>query len=333
MKIESLVRITGGVLLNTPSVTSIVDIQIESKKVKSGSLFIDTNNSNEEIKEAVLNGAYSILTSSISKIIDEEIAWICVEDLNLAMIKLARFYATDKNFKFIPLCTTQYHLAKSIHLKEKASTLFSEPKFALMQIVNSKNDKMFFVLDNLFVDKIDPTIKRPLKRLEPNRLIERGLFFSTFVFDDIYIKDLRLSSLFVPSLCALIKYFKDEKIEFEIENFLNFKHFHAIFVNDKLEKKEFGGSTKAVIIENNLELFKEELNYVQKRVSQNSLIVFIPSKIIDKITTSAIKIVYKEFNEIKTLKDKKFKYILAYSELENHEEFFLKEEKNQMSLF
>lgn len=53
MKIESLLRITGGVLLNTPSVNTISDIKISPAKILSKDLFIDINNSEDEISEAI----------------------------------------------------------------------------------------------------------------------------------------------------------------------------------------------------------------------------------------------------------------------------------------
>ena len=190
MKIENLVRITGGVLLNTPSVTSITNIQIESCKVSSGSLFIDTNQDENEINEAIKNGAYAILCSN-SNITDNEIAWITTQNLNLSIVKLARFYTIKKNLNFIPLETIQYSLIKSLHVKGIITSFLNKPQIALIQILNSKENETFFVLENPFIDMIDPTIKRPLKKVAPSRLTSKGLFFSSFVCEDLYIKDLK----------------------------------------------------------------------------------------------------------------------------------------------
>ncbi|MDA7848331.1 hypothetical protein N8972_02450, partial [Sulfurospirillum sp.] len=169
-KIDSIVRISGGVLLNSPSVDSIEDIKISSIKVKRGDLFIDVNSSNEEIKIAIENGAYCIITPSIPKISDEEIAWISVEDLEKSIIKLIRFFATQKNFKFIPLLAVQYALAKSLHVEERVKLLSSDPSIALMQILKSESKTLFFVVKNSFIGSIDPTIKQLPSKIEPTKI-------------------------------------------------------------------------------------------------------------------------------------------------------------------
>ena len=332
MKIENLVRITGGVLLNTPSVTSITNIQIESCKVSSGSLFIDTNQDENEINEAIKNGAYAILCSN-SNITDNEIAWITTQNLNLSIVKLARFYTIKKNLNFIPLETIQYSLIKSLHVKGIITSFLNKPQIALIQILNSKENETFFVLENPFIDMIDPTIKRPLKKVAPSRLTSKGLFFSSFVCEDLYIKDLKLPAFFVPYLCALIKYLKEKNINFTYDNFSNFKHFYAIFINDAMEKKEFGSTSKAVILENNLNLFEKELNFLEKKIAPNCFNIFIPKEIKKKIKTKATKITYENFTEIKQFENKKFRYILAYVKQDSYENLFFQNKDRQMLLF
>ncbi|WP_458701235.1 hypothetical protein ACKGJI_03785 [Sulfurospirillum sp. 1307] len=333
MKIESLARITGGVLLNTPSVNSINKIEIDSSKVNSGSLFIDLNNSQEDMQVAISNGAYCILTSNIIKITDDEIAWINVENLELAIIKLARYYASDKNFKFIPLCKIKYNLAKYLHVKENILTLSNNPAVALLQIINAKDDSLFFIMDNSFIDKIDPTVKKPKEKIYPDKIIEKGLFYSSFIYNDLYIKDIRLPSLFVPFLCSLIDFFQKENLEFKIDNFSDFKHFHTFFVNKNLEKKEFGSTNKAIIVESDIELFKKEIEFISSRVNLDSFIIFIPSKILHEFKLDIITITYSNLNEIKKLKDINFRYLLAYSNTDDYEQIFAKQEIKQMSLF
>ncbi len=159
-KIDSIVRISGGVLLNAPSVDSIEDIKISSSKVKRGDLFLDINNSNEDIEIAVENGAYCILTALIPKISDEEIAWISVKNLDTSLIKLARFFSNEKSFRFIPLLDVQYALVKSLHVEEKVKLLSSSPGEALLQILKCENETLFFVVHNSFIQSVDPTIKQ-----------------------------------------------------------------------------------------------------------------------------------------------------------------------------
>jgi len=309
-KIDSIVRISGGVLLNTPSVNSIEDIKISSKSVKRGDLFIDINSSNEEIEEAVENGAYCILTGLIPKISDEEIAWVSVKKLEKSLIKLARFYATQKNFKFIPLLDVQYSLAKSLHIEERAKLLSNIPSEALIQILKSEKKALFFVVQSSFIESVDPTIKQLPTTIKPDQIFEYGIFHTSFVYKERFIKDIRLSSFFIPYLCSLIEYLDNLKVKFKIENFNNFEHFYPQFVTSRLEKSDFGSTRRVIIFESNFELYKKELEYLYKRVDK--------------------KLIIKNIEE---LKNREFRYALIHGKKEKFEELIEEKKIVQMELF
>jgi len=309
-KIDSIVRISGGVLLNTPSVNSIEDIKISSKNVKRGDLFIDVENSNEDIETAVINGAYAIITATIPKIIDEEIAWISVNDLEKSLVKLARFYAVEKKFRFIPLLSIQYALAKSLHVEGRVKLLSNSTSIALMQILRSENKTLFFVVENSFIQNVDPTVKQLKEKIEPEQIFENGLFHSSFIYKDKFIKDIRLSSFFVPYLCSLIECLDNLKIKYKIDNFNNFEHFYPQFITSKFEKSDFGSTRKVIIFENDFELYTKELNYIYKRIDN--------------------KLVATNIEEIKNID---FRYALINTQRVNFDEFFKKREVVQMEFF
>jgi len=309
-KIDSIVRISGGVLLNSPSVDSIEDIKISSKNIKRGDLFIDVNSSNDEIEEAIQNGAYCVLTALIPKISDEEIAWISVESLEKSLIKLARFYASQKNFRFIPLLDVQYALAKFLHVDEKAKLLSNSTANALMQILKSEKETLFFVVENSFIQNVDPTIKKIRTKIEPEIVFENGLFHSSFIYKGKFVKEIRLSSFFLPYLCSLMERLDSLKINYKIENFNNLEHFYPQFVTSKLEISDFGSTRKVIIFESNFELYKEELVYLYERVDK--------------------KLIVKEIDELKT---KDFRYALIYGKKENFEELLKEKKTIQMELF
>lgn len=331
MRIESLIRITGGVLLNTPSVTSINDIKIYPNKIQRENLFIDINSNQEEINIALENGAYAILTSTLLTNKDEETAWIYLEDLDQAIIKLARYYSTEKKFKFIPLSLVQYKLAKCIQIDKKAKVLSIKPQDALMEILKAEYNELFFVVNNDFIAKIDPSLTLPKNKIAATQTLKSGVFHSSFVFNDKFINNIRLSPFFIPYLCSLINYLDDLKVEYKIENFNNFEHFQPLFINNKLEKKDFGSTNKALIFESNFELFKEELNFLEERLDTNSLVTLIPEG--KNLTCKSVKIIYKNFFEIKNLKDIDFRYTLIYGEIKDFEESLKMQENKQMSLF
>lgn len=333
MKIESLLRITGGVLLNTPSVNTISDIKISPTKVLSKDLFIDINNSADEISAAIENGAYCIVTSSIPNISDEEIAWICVESLQIVLIKLSRFFATDKNFNFVLLSSLQYKLSKYLHLETKVQTLSQISSDALLQIINAPRETIFFVIDNAFITKIDPTLNPSKNILEPDSIFEKSIFYSSFIFSQKFFSEIRLPSIFIPHLCSLLDYLDTSSIEYTLENFNNFEHFYPQFVDNSLHLKDFGTTRKALIFESDFQLFQEEINFLERKIDFNDLIVFVPIDKVDSFTCKAKKIDYNHAVEIDKLKNGDFRYALIYGSIMDFQEYMKEKSSQQMTLF
>jgi len=315
-KIGSIVRISGGTLLSSPSVDSIEDIKISSSKVQRGDLFIDVNSSSIEVDEAIKNGAYGILASSQVKISDDEIAWIKVDNIEKSTIKLARFFSTQKNFRFVPLLKIQYALVKYLHLDKKVELLSSEPTIALLQLLKAQKETLFFVVENSFIQSIDPTLKNTISTIEADKVIENSIFYTSFIYKQRFIKDIRLSSFFVPYLCYVMDYLDDLNIKFKIENFNNFEHFYPQFVSSSLEKKDFGTSRKVLIFENDFELFEKELIYLKKRVDENILVSFTCKD--------------EAMNNLSKLE---FRYALIHADKDDFKELLDKKKITQMELF
>lgn len=316
VKIDSIVRISGGVLLNSPLIDSIVHINIYASKVGTGDLFIDINSSSKEREIAIDNGAYCILSASLLTISDEEIAWISVDSLEKSIIKLARFYVASKSIRFISLLNIQYELLKFLHVEQRIKPLSSLYCEALMQIVKSENDTLFFAVQNSFLNMIKPDVKKLATKIEPEQIFENGLFCSSFIYKGKYIKDSRLSSFFAPYLCSLMEYLDSLNIEFRVKNFNNLKHFYPQFVTSDMTKSDFGATRRAVIFESELTLFYEELVYLKKRVTKELLVSFT-------CRDRAIK-------EIPTIE---FRYALIYGKIDDYKELIRDKESRQMEFF
>ena len=108
MQISSILDIVDGSLLNSPSISFIYSIKTNSKKVKEGDLFIvkDLN----DIEIAIKNGAFAIILETNSPILDNEIAWIKVKNIDDCIIKLIRYKLSILN-----LCKQLYKYNQSFH--------------------------------------------------------------------------------------------------------------------------------------------------------------------------------------------------------------------------
>ena len=99
MQISSLIDIVGGKVLFKPLISFITQIHTNPSKINEGDLFIAFNY--EDIPLAVQNGAFAILFSDSIEILDKEIAWIRVENLEYSVGKLLRFILSNKNITSI----------------------------------------------------------------------------------------------------------------------------------------------------------------------------------------------------------------------------------------
>jgi len=94
MRLENLLALTDGKVVNTPFVKQFSNIIFEAKKVKRGDLFIAFDE--QHIEEAVINGAYGVMFEKPTQITDTEIAWIKVASLEEALKRLLRFRLIEK---------------------------------------------------------------------------------------------------------------------------------------------------------------------------------------------------------------------------------------------
>lgn len=311
MRIENLARITGGELLNSPFVSSIKGIAFELEKVERGNLFVDYYESPAQHETAVQNGAYAILTASYPKVTDKEIAWLHVKDMELSLIKLARFFASSKDLSFILLSPMQYELAKCLHLDFQTKLLGDSIKAAIFDILHVKEKTLFFVTQEQFIEKIDPTFKQIETNIAPEKIFSKGLFHSSYILNGHFYPELRLPKFLVPTLCALQNFFDKELISYKIESFSNFHHFHPIFVNSFLEKKDFGTSQRVLIFEKEKKFFDRALQYILAETGGEKLSLLLPREYFDEYPKELKKYPYSNKGDFTQLIGESFHYVLV----------------------
>jgi ferrochelatase len=74
MRVETIVNITGGELLNNPIINSFNNIKVDTSIIERGDLFFAYNQN--DIPKAIKKGAYGVIIDRYIEILDKEIAWI-----------------------------------------------------------------------------------------------------------------------------------------------------------------------------------------------------------------------------------------------------------------
>ncbi len=308
MRLENLLALIDARVTNEPCVNSFENIVFESHRVKRGDLFIA--NSTSEIELAVQNGAYGILYDQPTSIIDNEIAWIYVKNLQEALDKLLRFRLIENEI-------TAYK-CNEVVLK-LASQIITDDNFVVVTLDNSKLFRQLWQLQNRTILLFCPTlhneniftnIKSINSTINKNiEVVEQTLFETSFIYNDKYYERELISPFFIPYLEELFHLYESLNINYRLKKFHTIDNFEAVFTNKKLQIKEFGTSDKVLIFEKNSSLIQKEIEFLQKKAPWANIVYLLPKNIYAPNENNIIR--YEKSDEIlNTLKNTKFHFAL-----------------------
>ena len=300
MRLENLLALTDGKLINDPFVKQFTNIEFDANRVKRGDLFVVSNE--EDIEEAIVNGAYGILFDKPTQIRDNEIAWIKVDKIEDALKRLLRFRLIEKDI-------IAYECNEVI--LKLALQVMTEPNFIALHGNITSIVKVLWDIEEkttlLFCPLLTPRelftqIKKiPSFSLHSITVMEQTLFESSFVYRDVFYERQVISPFFIPYLEELLHLFSTLDISFRLKKFVPIDHFEAVFTNKKFEIKEFGTSDKVLIFEKNCDIVKSEIHYLQKQASWAKTIFLIPYMHTDNFEDIPNIYIYKHKNDILAL--------------------------------
>ena len=327
MQISSILDIVDGSLLNSPSISFIYSIKTNVLKVKEGDLFIAKDLT--EIELAIKNGAFAILIENNAPIIDNEIAWIKVKNIDISIIKLIRFKLAIKNIEAYYCDKIIYDLLKiySTNFSKNIRLIPNKLENVFKYIDEIDNNDIIISLDKDILDKIYPKNKNfdYINNLGTiKNLIEHSLFETSFSYKNIFFSRLKLSSLYISKFLAVYS-FLNQNIDFtKLKLFNNLK---PLFIDRNLDLVEFGKSDKFIICQNNKDLYENEISYVKKKYKYAKTI-FISTYYIEYLSEYE-QIIINDLEELKPILRKlKFNavYIIGFNYKEIYE-YLIKSEK------
>lgn len=333
MRIDNCIRIVDGVLRTTPSIDAYERVVFESQKVLRGDLFIDLLHSKENLKEAIQNGAYAIISTLNFKGEDEEIAWIQVEKIEQSLIKLLRYTITHKNLRFISATQLQSAFLEMLHFPKSIKFLKGSLEENALSIFKAKDNDTLCLNDTVLLKDIAPHALHIEESLHVSTFSSKGLFLSSFFIQETYYTDQKIPTLFLPILKEVLDFCEEHNFTYELDALNYTDHFYPQFVTPSLRKKEFGGSDKVFIFESNAALIMEEITYIKALTPSASLIVCVPIKEEIPFTCNVHILSYKDPEDLKILRQSAFQYALILGERELFEPFLAQTFTIQPSLF
>ncbi|MBE3605724.1 ferrochelatase [Campylobacter sp. RM13119] len=309
MTIENLVRLINGQTLNKPSVSSVLGFAFEAKNVKRGFAFMAVDADQKEIELAVKHGAYAVISDEEITPSDTEIAYIKVDNFQTALIRLMRFEATHKNLKFCSVNAVQMAILEHSSLGKNAAIIPKNLTELFYKIMSSKNGDIFFGDEIRILQRITPLYDTVWTDIKAQALNPSSIFFTTMICDDVYYQNLNIPRVFIGALCGLLHYLKQNNISFKLNDTRSLGHFEPIFIDKNFHQAPFGSSFRAIIIENDEELFAIEALYLKKNFDPSEVVICLPK---DSLLQVDNAVRFENLYEIKELKN--FRYMLVLSQ-------------------
>lgn len=276
MRLENFLALTRAALINEPCVNSFENITFEANKVKRGDLFFSF--CEDDIKLAIINGAYGIVFDKPTQISDSEIAWIRVDDINDALKRLLRFKMIEKEIVAYECNEIILKLSMQVITQTNFLTLTGDSKHIFKSLWNIEDRATVLFCPGLENRNIFASPKQlPKTALMHIEIMEKTLFETSFIYDNTYYERQLISPFFIPYLEELLHLYKTLKINYRLRKFTPIEHFEAVFTNRNFEIKNFGASDKVLIFEPNISLIDSQITFLQSHASWANMIFITPS--------------------------------------------------------
>ncbi|MDR1911108.1 MAG: hypothetical protein LBQ52_02010 [Helicobacteraceae bacterium] len=246
MTIASLAEATRGRLLNDPSISQIEGFSFSPKTTRRGDCYFHNGDENA-INAAIANGAFAIVFAHNVQLGDSEIAWIAVDDMNRALLSIARYLLIERNIAVFRASKISAAIAKSVIADKR---LIVNP--ACQEAIEELNrDKEF---SPLFVCQENVELLEAAIAIEPFALenappqievVEETILKTTILYENQLIS-LALPSLFLTELSATIGFAQRFGLQTRFDRALELERFkidsiaqgERLLIYDRANEKE-----------------------------------------------------------------------------------------------
>jgi len=306
MKITSVVDIVKGDLKNTPAVSFITQTHTNISKVNDGDLFISSNK--KDIYEAISKGAFTIVYDCNLDILalNNEIAYIKVDNINNACVRLLRYSLSNLNINVIKVDDVSFELFNIFKVPNNNFLyLQSDILQNYEQLQNIDNLQTIISTNTKFLDDIYPNNKNfNIVHCDISNLIVHSLFETSFSFKNRYFSKLRLPLIYVDNFINVIEFLNISDID--TSKLKMFKYMQAIFINKSNQIIDYGKSNRFLIANSceninfiEVEFMKKVYSYGKiKIIEQNITCEDEIYKIIKEQNFNALYIKSKTKNQI-----------------------------------
>ncbi len=297
MRLQNLLSLTGAVLRSEPAVAQIDSVVLEAHKVHRGDLFVAYDAS--RIPEAVANGAYAVLHEGETPVSDPEIAWLSVDSLDDALLRLLRFRLLEKSLHAVACDDVSLAVAAQMLADPRCYVLDRTLREAFYDLWDLPAQSWVFIPErDRYRDLFVQVLSLPPHASVSVDIAEQTLFETSFVLDDVYYDRMQLSPFFLPYLARVYGFAASHGLAFRVCGMQGSTHFVPVFVGNDLRVKTFGQGGKVLIFEPDLSLLLEEIDFIRTEAKWAKIIYLIPKSSADRFEGNEACLSYENQEDI-----------------------------------
>jgi len=310
MKIEDLLNLTAGTMITTPTITAINSVSVYPSKIDQGDLFI--SNDNSEIERAVANGAYGIVFSDKNvKVIDDEIAWIQVDDIQKSAFKLIRYVLISREASFYLFTKHELSFMRMIVTQKSNLEILPDDWRKMFEKILNSDSKMLIGTDDVLMKMIKPDVSI-LNKEASCEIITDTLFKTTFKINSYIYQEKDITPFHVDILQRVVEFCDLHHFPYNLDRVKYTKHFVPVFIDGFLNIMNPSKSDKVAIFTDNLQDVYKAREYVRYNGAWVKTIVLTPPKTkVDGVDRPNWYVDIDEARDI--LKNSYFNYAFVYA--------------------
>jgi hypothetical protein len=332
MRVVNCVALTRGELSGSPSFAAFEDIKVGLSQVKRGDLFIAGDE--EDISSALKLGAYGILYDFDYTPTDDEIAWIRVRNSTDAAMVIAKYLLLNKHLRFVLTDQVSFDMARKINKESSVAFLETFDLVALFSAIKNDNKKTYIGFGEEFLHGLtNEPIENYIAQRDKLNGVGYNNIFETVLQEGESVRALKLPLFLLKYLRNAAKILSDISAKHEISDIKYSRFFDPVFVDDNLNEREFGKTSKVIIFSEyeSQSLLRESVDFIRQSGKWGKLSFLLHSSLVGFDDDEVIITYFSSDTELLDMLDgSDFNFALVVGA---NRKIISKEKKEQVSLF
>jgi ferrochelatase len=258
---------------NNTSISSFSGISINPNKTKRGELFIAFDNI--DIQTSIDNGAYGVIYSGSLQTLDNETAWLYVDDIKKSVHRLIKYLLVIEKKELYLVPPVINNILKSLS-KDKKLTFIEDSYSDIIKKIKNKKVEILISTNAKFVNLI---FQNPETIDNKNaNIISSSMFRTTFSCSQTYFDNYKIAPHYIDDFASSLHFLKNRNLLFSIETEPCKSIFESIPITSNHNIAKSSDSAKTLIIQKDISSLDRDIEYLKNNAKWANILYCLPNK-------------------------------------------------------